>query len=110
MPQSLRVEVLLAELTTELKHFAEAQKELRQEVRDNMATVEDMELIRVGYIKADEQLDKKLDEIKKTIREDYVPLSTFRWTLLLAVVLAGAAAKIDFMGLLHFLTKGIAIP
>lgn len=102
-----RVEVLLAEIATKVEYFAEEQRELRKEIKDNMATVEDVEMVRINYITADAELSKTLAELKKVLGEEYVTKTTAKWVLIVALLVLALALKVDLTSILPSFFKAV---
>lgn len=106
-----KLEILMAEIRVALENLTDSHQELREEVKENMATVEDVELLRGAMKHEVDQLTGIINGVKVLVAEadkKYVSVVTARWMLIVSLLILALALKVDLTQLIPTIFKVVA--
>lgn len=103
-----KLEILMAEIRIALENLTDSHRELKDEVKENMATVEDVELLRGAMKQEVDQLTGIINGVKTLVAEadkKYVSIVTARWMLIVSLLILALALKVDLTQLIPTIFK-----
>lgn len=106
-----KLEILMAEIRVALENLTNSHKELKDEVKVNMATVEDVELLRGALKREVDELTGIINGVKLVVAEadkKYVTVVTARWMLIVSLLILALALKVDLSNLIPTIFKVVA--